>query len=42
MSIEKYFLLANLKTFITHYNRRAAHLDTAQSPAFAAGFLTHI
>jgi hypothetical protein len=35
-------LLANFKTFVTHYNGRAANLRIAQSPAYAAGFLAHI
>jgi len=34
--------LANLKTFVTRYDGRAAHLGIAQSPAFAVSFLTHI
>jgi hypothetical protein len=43
MFIEKYCpLLANLKTFGTRQNGRAALLGIAQSPAFAASFLTHI
>jgi hypothetical protein len=32
-------LLASPKNFVTHYNGRAAHAHTAQSPAFAANAL---
>jgi hypothetical protein len=35
-------LIAKLKTFVTHFNGKAAHLRTAQSLAFATSFLTHI
>jgi hypothetical protein len=35
-------LLANTKTFLTHYNEKAAQSRTAQSLEFAASFLTHI
>jgi hypothetical protein len=35
-------LLANFKTFVTHYNGKAAHILTAQSPEFTASFLTHM
>jgi hypothetical protein len=36
------FLLANLTTFVTRYNGSTALLKIAQSPEFAASFLTHI
>jgi hypothetical protein len=32
----------NVKTFVTHCIDITAHLRIAQSPAFTAGFLTHI
>jgi hypothetical protein len=35
-------LLANLRTFATHYNGKAAKMRHPQSLAFAASFQTHI
>jgi len=35
-------LLANLRTFVTHYNGKAATMRYPQSLAFAASFQTHI
>jgi hypothetical protein len=41
MPIDNISLLISLKALSTHYNRKAAHSRPAQSPAFAASFLTH-
>jgi hypothetical protein len=35
-------MLANLKTFASHYNGKFAKIRRQQSLAFAASFLTHI
>jgi uncharacterized membrane protein len=35
-------VLANLRTFFTHYNERAAKMLYPQSLAFAVSFQTHI
>jgi hypothetical protein len=43
MFIENIFTaLADLRTIFTHYIGRAVQLHTAQSPVFAASFLTQV
>jgi hypothetical protein len=40
--MEIFSVLANLKIFVTDYNEKVAQSPTAQPPAFATSFLTHI
>ena len=42
MLIEKYFLLANLRTFATHCNGKVAKMRPLQLLEFSASFQTHI